>query len=149
MSPFSLPGALALAGTVFGLGLAAAGCSDNGEHRAATATIGTTRNSAACKLDRAQRRTVARSLADIRRLRRIEASMQTFSQHGAPRQDAVTGKFMLDLGSTKLPLDVFSHLLHLAKTAVALCGDCSQGLEAEEPFLGNRSDFGTAGCGGG
>jgi hypothetical protein len=148
MSRFSSPAALALAGTVFGLGLAAAGCSDNSEHRAATATVGTTRSSAPCKLDTAQRRTVARSLADIRRLRRIQASMQTFSERGAPTQEAVTGKFLLDLGSSKLPLNVFSHLLHLAKTAVALCGDCSQGLETEEPFLGNRGgDFGVAGCG--
>ena len=64
--------------------------------------------------------------------------MQTFSQHGAPSQNAVTGKLMLDLGSAKLPLNVFAHLLHLAKAAVRLCGDCLQGLEAEEPFLGNR-----------
>ena len=147
MSRFASPGALALVGAVLGLALAAAGCGNSAGHRAATATVGTSRSSAPCKLDRAQRRTVARSLADIRRLRRIEASMQTFSQHGAPTQEAVTGKFLLDLGSTKLPLNVFSHLLHLAKTAVALCGDCSQGLETEEPFLGNRSDLGTVSCG--
>ena len=64
--------------------------------------------------------------------------MRTFSQHGAPHQEEVTGKFELDLGSTHLPLGVFSHLLHLAKTAVSLCGDCGQSLEADEPFLGNR-----------
>jgi hypothetical protein len=66
--------------------------------------------------------------------------VQTFSQHGARNQEVVTGKFELDLGSTHLPLNVFTHLLHLAKTAVSLCGDCSQGLEADEPF--NRP----AGC---
>jgi hypothetical protein len=147
MSRFSSTGALALAGAVFGLGFAAAGCSDNSGHRAATVTGSAPRSSAPCKLDRAQRRTVARALADIRRLRRIEASVQTFSQRGAPAQETVTGKFLLDLGSSKLPLNVFSHLLHLAKTAVALCGECSQGLETEEPFLGNRSDFGSAQCG--
>jgi hypothetical protein len=74
--------------------------------------------------------------------------MHAFSQHGAPTQEAVTGRFLLDLGSAKLPLNVFAHLLHLAKAAVSLCGDCSQGLETEEPFLGNRgADFGIAGCG--
>jgi hypothetical protein len=71
--------------------------------------------------------------------RSAAAPMQTFSQHGAPTQNVVTGKFMLDLGSTHLPLNVFAHLLHLAKAAVRLCGDCSQGLEADEPFLGNRA----------
>jgi hypothetical protein len=131
----SATGALALAVVV--LGFVAAGRSSSGGHRAATATASTPSSSAPCKLDRARRRTVARALADIRRLRRIRAPMQTFSQHGAPTQNVVTGKFMLDLGSTHLPLNVFAHLLHLAKAAVRLCGDCSQGLEADEPFLGN------------
>jgi hypothetical protein len=129
-------GALAL--TVAVLGMLAAGCGNSGGHPAATATASTPRSSAPCKLDRAQRHTVARALADIRLLRRIQARMHTFSQHGAPNQEALTGKFLLDLGSTELPVNVFSHLLHLAKTAVSLCGDCSQGLETEEPFLGNR-----------
>ena len=127
-------GALALA--VAALGLVAAACtsSSGGEHPAATALVGSPRSLAPCKLGRAQRRGVARALADIRRLRRIQAPMQTFSQHGARNQEVVTGKFELDLGSTHLPLNVFTHLLHLAKTAVSLCGDCSQGLEADEPF---------------
>jgi hypothetical protein len=133
----SATGALALA--VAALGLLAAGCGSSGGHLAATATARTPRSSAPCKLDRAQRRTVARALADIRRLRRIQAPMHTFSQHGAPTQNVVTGRFLLDLGSTHLPLNVFAYLLHLAKAAVRLCGDCSQGLEADEPFLGNRA----------
>jgi hypothetical protein len=134
--PPSATGALALA--VAALGLLAAGCGSSGGHPVATATASTPRSSAPCKLDRAQRRTVARALADIRRLRRIQAPMHTFSQHGAPSQNEVTGKLMLDLGSANLPPNVFAHLLHLAKVAVSLCGDCSQGLETDEPFLGNR-----------
>jgi len=120
------------------LALVAAGCGNSGGHRAATATASTPGDSAPCTLDRAQRRTVAQALADIRRLRRIQAPIQTFSQHGAPAQNAVTGTFLLDLGSTNLPPNVFAHLLHLAKSAVSLCGDCSIALEADEPFLGNR-----------
>jgi hypothetical protein len=120
------------------LGLVAAGCGNSGGHSAATAPVTTPRTLARCKLDRAQRRTVARTLADIRRLRRIQAPVQTFSQRGAPNQEVMTGKFELDLGSTHLPLNVFAHLLHLAKTAASLCGDCGQALEAEEPVLGNR-----------
>jgi len=64
--------------------------------------------------------------------------MHRFSQDGAPTQNAVTGKLMLDLGSAKLPLNVYARLLHLAKAAVNLCGGCSVGLEGDEPFLGNR-----------
>jgi hypothetical protein len=129
----SATGALALA--VAALALAATGCNDGGH---AATTAGTPARSAPCKLDRAQRRTIARSLADIRRLRRIQAPLQTFSQHGAPNENTVTGTFLVDLGSTKLPGDVRSHLIHLAKTAADLCGDCLSGLEASEPFLGNR-----------
>jgi hypothetical protein len=119
--------------------LVAVGCGNGGGHAAATAaTASPPKHSARCRLNRSQRRAVARALADIRRLRRIEASMQTFSQRGAPGQNAVTGKLMLDLGSANLPLNVYSHLLHLGKAAVRLCGDCSVGLEGDEPFLGNR-----------
>jgi hypothetical protein len=134
-----LPATEALVLAVAALGLVAAGCSNSGGRRAATATASTPRSSAPCKLDRAQRRGVARALADIRRLRRIEAPIQTFSQHGAPTQNMVTGKFLLDVGSAHLPLNLYAHLLHLAKAAVRLCGDCSLGLEAVEPVLGSRA----------
>jgi hypothetical protein len=130
----SATGALAVAVLAF----AAAGCGNSARHTAATATAGTPRSTAPCKLNRAQRRTLAVALVDIRRLRRIQAPMRTFSQHGAPGQERMTGKFLLDLGSTSLPLNVFARLLHLAKAAVRLCGDCSTGLETEEPVLGTR-----------
>jgi hypothetical protein len=141
MSRFPLPaaatGALALA--VAALALVAAGCnSSSGGHQAATATASAPRRSTPCKLDSVQRRAVARALADIRILRRIQAPMHTFSRHGAPAQNRVTGKLMLDLGSANLPLGVYAHLIHLAKSAVNLCGDCSVGLEGDEPFLGSR-----------
>jgi hypothetical protein len=118
------------------LALAAAGCGNGGSHSAATATQGRT---AACKLSSAQRRGIARAQADIRRLRRIEAPVHTFSQRGAPNENLVTGKLLLDLGSAHLPLNVYARLLHEAKGAVRLCGDCSTGLEGAEPVLGTRA----------
>ncbi len=122
------------------LGLMAAGCSDGSEHRAATPTVtSTSTRSESCKLDKAQRRGVARARADIRRLQSIEARMQTFSQRGAPGQERLTGKVILELGSAHLPLTVYSSLLHRAKAAVRLCGDCSTGLETVEPVLGTRA----------
>jgi hypothetical protein len=120
------------------LTLLTAGCGNSGGHHAATATASKPRSSAPCKLNRAQRHAVALALADIRRLRRIQAPIQKFSARGAPGQNELTGKLMLDLGSTHLPLNVFSRLIHLGKTAASLCGDCTQGLEADEPVLGNR-----------
>lgn len=132
MLRFALPAAAAV------VVLVAAGCGHSGGHSAAIVSTSAPKSSPPCKLDRAQRRAVALALADIRRLRRIETRMQTFSQRGAPHQNELTGKFMLDLGSAHLPLNTFSRLLHLAKGAVRLCGDCSLGLEADEPVLGNR-----------
>jgi hypothetical protein len=140
MLRFLLP---ATAPAVAALALVAAGCSYNGGQRAST----TAKSSAPCKLDKAQLRTVALARADIRRLRRIQAPVQSFSQRGAPGQEALTGKFLLDLGSTKLPLNVFSHLLHQAKAATSLCGDCGSGLETEEPVLGNRGLSHGVSCG--
>jgi hypothetical protein len=141
MSRFPLSvaaGVLALGVVV--LGVVSAGCGNSGGHAGASAPVGiTTRSSVPCKLTRAQRHGLARTLADIRRLQRIEARTQTFSQHGAPNQNTVTGAFLLDLGSAKLPLSMYSNLLHEAKAAVRLCGDCSQGLEAAEPVLGTRA----------
>jgi hypothetical protein len=135
-SPWAAAAALAVAAVA----LVAAGCGSGGR-RAATPTTDTVtpRRSAPCKLDRAQRRGEARALADIRRLRRIEAPVQTFSQRGAPTQNMLTGKFLLDVGSAHLPLDEYARLIHLAKAAVRLCGDCSLGLEAAEPVLGTRA----------
>lgn len=139
MSGFPSPAGAGATLVVAVLALVAAGCGNSSGHSAATA--GSTPSKVApCKLDRAQRRTVARALADIRRLQRIQAPVQTFSQRGAPHQEVMTGKLELDLGATHLPPDVFAHLLHLAKTAVDLCGDCSNALEADEPFLGNRDE---------
>jgi len=133
--PVAAPSALAAAV----LALVPAGCGNGGEHAATTTTAATQRAAAPCKLDRAQRRGLARALADIRHLRRIEAPVQTFSDRGAPNQNKVTGAFLLDAGSAHLPLNVYARLIHLAKAAVRLCGDCSQGLEAAEPVLGTRA----------
>jgi hypothetical protein len=129
----------ALVLTVAVLAVIAAGCGRSDGHSAATAAANTL---APCKLDRPQRRTVARALADIRRLRRIQAPVQTFSYRGAPGQNVLTGKFEIDLGSSHLPPAVFAHLLHLAKTAVNLCGSCSNALEAEEPVLNREGRCG-------
>ena len=84
-------------------------------------------------------RHLAVASGDIRQLRRIQAPVQSFSQRGAPHQEELTGKFLLDLGSSKLPVNVFSRLLHQAKVATRLCGDCGSSLETEEPVLGTRS----------
>ena len=123
------------------LALTPAGC--GGGHHAASTSSGLR----ACKLNAAQRSAVRLARADIRRLRRIQAPVQTFSARGAPGQERLTGKFTVDLGSARLPLNVFSSLLHQAKTATSLCGDCGTALETEEPVLGNRGQGHLPSCG--
>lgn len=130
---------LPAAAVVAVLAVFASGCSSGGGHSAATTTATAASSSQPCKLTAAQRHTVAVALADIRHLRRIQAPVQTFSQRGASGQEQATGQFLLDLGSTKLPVNVFSRLLHQAKVATRLCGDCGSSLETEEPVLGSRS----------
>jgi hypothetical protein len=127
---------------VVALAMAAAGCGGGGTHATATSA-----GVKPCKLNVAQRRTIALARADIRRLRRIQAPVQKFTERGALGQEALTGKFLLDLGSTKLPLNIFSSLLHQAKTATSLCGDCGSALETEEPVLGNRGLSHLPSCG--
>ena len=131
------------------LAVFASACSSGGGHSAAATTTATAASSSApCRLSAAQRHTVAVALADIRHLRRIQAPVQSFSQRGAPGQEQATGQFLLDLGSTKLPVNVFSRLLHQAKVATRLCGDCGSSLETEEPVLGTRSGLTSGhGCG--
>ena len=134
-----MPRFLPAAAVVAVLAVLASGCSGGGGHSAATPTTTAASSSAPCKLTAAQRHTVALALADIRHLRRIQAPVQTYSQRGAPGQEQATGQFLLDLGTSKLPVTVFSRLLHQAKVATRLCGDCGSSLETEEPVLGNRS----------
>jgi hypothetical protein len=128
-----------VAALVVAFALLAAGCGKTA-HDTAISTAPAPAKQAPCRLNRAQRRTVSRALADIRRLRRINARLPTYTEHGAPRQEQLTGQFEFDLGSAHLPPDVFARLLHLAKTATNLCGDCGRALEAEEPFLDNRDE---------
>ena len=47
---------------------------------------------------------------------------------------------MVDLGSAKLPLNVFAHLLHLGKAAVSLCGDCSVASRATNQSWGTAAE---------
>lgn len=91
-----------------------------------------------CKLSAAQRRAVRLSLRDIRKLRQIQAPLQHFSERGTPAQEAETGRFLADMSAGKLPIKLRARLLHLAKSAVVLCGLCFDGLESEEPVLAGR-----------
>ena len=120
--------------------LAVAACGAGKEHAKPKATA-----LPACKLTKAQRHAIALSEADIRRLRKIQEPLTKFSDQGTPAQERVTGKFLMDMGGARLPINERARLLRLAKSAVGLCGQCFQGLEAEEPVISGR--LGQARCG--
>jgi hypothetical protein len=126
--------------SVAALAFLAAGCGGGGSRHALPTTTSTTtsRPIGPCKLDARQRRTVALALSDIRRLRKIQEPLQKFSDRGTPAQEKGTGKFLLDVSSVKLPVNVRAHLLHLAKSSVGLCGLCFTAIESEEPVLATR-----------
>ena len=138
--------AAALIPVVAALAVSAAGCG-GGSHRAASApaTTETTAGLKPCRLTAAQRHAIALSEADIRRLHKIQEPLTKFSDQGTPAQERVTGKFLMDMGRTKLPINEQARLLRLAKGAVGLCGQCFQGLESAEPVLSGR--LGESRCG--
>ena len=87
--------------------LLVAGCGSGGEARKAP----TPHAAKECRLTVAQKRAVARAQADIRRLRRIQAPLHTFSQRGTPAQERVTGQFLADLTRVRLPIDTRAKLI--------------------------------------
>jgi len=116
------------------IALSVAACGADKEHAKPQAAAGLH----PCKLTTAQRHAIALSEADIRRLHKIQEPLTKFSDQGTPAQERVTGKFLMDMGRTKLPINERARLLRLAKGAVGLCGQCFQGLEAAEPVLAGR-----------
>jgi hypothetical protein len=130
---------------VMTVALAVAACGSTAKRAAKPATTATPAVHA-CKLTTAQKHAVSLAMADIRRLKKIQAPLHKYSDTGTPAQETVTGKFLLDMGRGNLPIDLRGHLIDLAKSSVGLCGQCFQGLEAAEPAV-EGSRFGGKSCG--
>lgn len=120
------------------LGAVAAGCG-GGEHMSQAAE-------SVCVLSPKQERAVAAAERDIRRLRRIEAPLTTWSEKGTPALQEGTNTVLLDIGRGELPINTRARLIRLAKSEVGLCGLCFGALEAEEPAVAGRQGHE---CGGG
>jgi hypothetical protein len=108
----------------------AAGCGGGSRPRT------TTRVAAAapeCTLSAKQRRTIRRLKHMIARMHQLEAPMNKVVEHGPMPLELEVNKFLLNVGF----LPVFQRELYLrkAKSAVGLCRDCFDALEAEEPAV--------------
>jgi hypothetical protein len=90
-----------------------------------------------CPLSHAQRRDVAAAKREIVRMRRLERPLKTVHQTGPPALENAVNNFLLDVGP--LPPDIKGNLMDLGKAASALCHDCFNAIEAEEPTVQTRT----------
>lgn len=132
--------ALVLA-AAFGAALLAGGCGGS-RHAAPPATSSSTRSSA-CVLSARQRRDVVRAKQEIVRMHRLEQPLKTWHRTGPMALELAVERFLLDVGP--LPVNVKGRLMALGKSAVGLCGDCFNAIEAESPVPTTR--LGGSACG--
>lgn len=126
-----LAASCAPAALILAAGLLAAGC--GGSRHAAPQTTSANR---ACVLSLAQRRDVRSAKREIVRIRRLEQPLKTWHPTGPTKLELAVDRFLLDVGP--LPVDAKERLMNRAKSASALCGDCFNAIEAEEPAVQTR-----------
>ena len=109
----------------------------------------TTRESAAgppkCTLSAKQHRVIRSAQQMIGRMHRIDETLKTSHEHGPMKLELLLNRFLLSVGV--LPVDDRALLIRKAKSAVGLCRDCFDALEAEEPAIETR--LGGSACQGG
>jgi hypothetical protein len=109
----------------------------------------TTRESAAgppkCTLSAKQHRVIRSAQRMIAQMHRIDETLKTSHEHGPMKLELLLNRFLLSVGV--LPVDDRALLIRKAKSAVGLCRDCFDALEAEEPAIETR--LGGSACQGG
>jgi hypothetical protein len=69
-------------------------------------------------------------------MRRLETPLKTVHETGPPALEEAVNRFLLDVGP--LPADIKGQLMDKGKAASALCHDCFNAIEAEEPAVQTR-----------
>lgn len=113
--------------------LFAAGCGGGRGHAAPQTTTSAPR---ACPLSAAQRRDVVKAKREIIRMHRLEQPLHVVHPTGPPALEYAVNRFLLDVGP--LPPDTKGKLMDLGKAASALCQDCFNAIEADEPTVQTR-----------
>jgi hypothetical protein len=72
----------------------------------------------------------------IVKMHRLEQPLKTVHEHGPMRLELLLNRFLLSIGG--LPIDDRALLIRKAKSAVGLCRDCFDALEAMEPAIQTR-----------
>ena len=74
----------------------------------------------------------------IVRMHRIDETLKTSHEHGPMKLELLLNRFLLSVGV--LPVDDRALLIRKAKSAVGLCRDCFNALEAMEPAVPGPRD---------
>ena len=75
-------------------------------------------------------------------MHRLDSPLKTVHEHGPMKLELLLNRFLLSIGV--LPVDDRALLIRKAKSAVGLCRDCFDALEALEPSL--QTKFGESPC---
>jgi hypothetical protein len=89
-----------------------------------------------CTLSEKQHRVIGRANQMIVRMHRLDVTLKTSHEHGPLKLEPLLNRFLLTVGT--LPVDDRALLIRKAKSAVGLCRDCFDALEAEEPAIETR-----------
>jgi hypothetical protein len=80
-----------------------------------------------------QRRVITRAKRMIVQMHRLDEPLKTVHEHGPMKLELLLNRFLLSIGV--LPVDDRALLIRKAKSAVGLCRDCFDALEAQEPAV--------------
>ncbi len=108
----------------------AAGCGGGSHPRTTTRAA---RAAPKCTLSAKQRRVIRRAKRMIVDMHRLEAPLKTVHEVGPKALELELNRFLLSIGV--LPVDERALLIRKAKSAVGLCHDCFEALEALEPAV--------------
>jgi hypothetical protein len=111
----------------------AAGCGNGSTHRTTTRAATGPKT---CTLSAKQHRVIRKADQMIVRMHRLEAPLKTVHEHGPRALELELNRFLLTIGV--LPVDERGLLIRKAKSAVGLCRDCFDALEALEPAVQTR-----------
>jgi hypothetical protein len=86
-----------------------------------------------CTLSAKQKLVIRRANRMIVEMHRLDEPLKTVHEHGPMKLELLLNRFLLSIGV--LPVDQRGLLIRKAKSAVGLCHDCFEALEALEPSL--------------
>ena len=112
----------------------AAGCGSGSQRGTTTRAASTTATT--CTLSAKQHRVIRRAKVMIGQMHKLDAPLQTVHETGPRALELELERFQLSIGV--LPVAQRALLIRKAKSAVGLCKDCSDALEAMEPAIQTR-----------